>query len=295
MKKIRYLFEALFLLIILMISKILPVTTASNFGGFIGRTIGPRLAASRKAERNIRNIMTDKNDDQIKSIVTGMWENLGRVIMEYPHLDHICRDRLTFIGADKFPDDRDQPIMTFSGHLANWEVMPGALLHHANFPVHSIYRAPNNPISDYLLMKARTRKNNLKNIPKSKSGTREIVQSIKNNRNIGMLVDQKYNEGIEIDFLGKPAMTSPIFAQLAKKYNCPLYPVSVKRLNGPNFEVTLHDPLRIDDKTNEQIVAESHEYLKTWIFENPEQWLWLHNRWIGKNRRLRKNQKAKIK
>jgi len=194
MKKIRYLFEALFLLIILMISKILPVTT---------------------------------------------------------DLDHICRDRLTFIGADKFPDDRDQPIMTFSGHLANWEVMPGALLHHANFPVHSIYRAPNNP--------------------------------------------KKYNEGIEIDFLGKPAMTSPIFAQLAKKYNCPLYPVSVKRLNGPNFEVTLHDPLRIDDKTNEQIVAESHEYLKTWIFENPEQWLWLHNRWIGKNRRLRKNQKAKIK
>ena len=48
MKTVRYLFEAIGLYIIYGIFRIMPVETASAVGGWIGRTAGPRLAASRK-------------------------------------------------------------------------------------------------------------------------------------------------------------------------------------------------------------------------------------------------------
>ena len=53
MKKIRYFFEALFLYLVFAIFKCLPAKTASDIGGWIGRMIGPKLAASRKARKHI--------------------------------------------------------------------------------------------------------------------------------------------------------------------------------------------------------------------------------------------------
>jgi len=90
-KQIRYVFEALFLSFILLIAKILPLKTASNFGGWIGRTIGIRLAASRKAINNLKMIYPDKTQKEIEQITIGMWDNLGRVIFEYSHLEKIAR------------------------------------------------------------------------------------------------------------------------------------------------------------------------------------------------------------
>lgn len=277
-KKIRYIFEALFLIIIFGISKMLPVQMASNFGGFIGRTIGKRLAASRKARRNAKMVFPQKSDAEINNIIIGMWDNLGRVMMEYAHLKQIVKHYVDFKGAQNL--DMTKGGIIISAHLANWEIVPPFLYTHYNQNSFvPIYRAPNNPYSDYILKKLRSFNGKLDSIPKSKSGTRKIVDSIHNGKQIGMIIDQKYNEGIEVDFLGTLAMTSPIFAQLALKYNCPIIPAHVVRTKGANFTLNLLPPMDIENKTAKQIVKESHLILKQWIEENPEQWLWLHNRW----------------
>jgi KDO2-lipid IV(A) lauroyltransferase len=153
-----------------------------------------------------------------------------------------------------------------------------------------IYRAPNNPFSDKLLKWARSMGGKLKTIPKSKTGTRQLVKALQEGAHIGMLIDQKYNEGIEADFMGRPAMTSPVYAQLAQKFDIPLIPLRIERTEGPNFRVTVFPPLETRNKNIEEIIDESHKLLGNWIKEKPEQWLWLHRRWDSK--KLKENNDA---
>ena len=282
MKLIRYILEALLLGFMLLVSKMLPVQWASALGGWLGRKIGPRLAASRKAKNNLNAALPQLSDNDQKKIITDMWDNLGRVMMEYPHLKHIGRERTEIIGANILDEYRNKSTILFSAHLANWEVCPPAMLLQSNFVSTPIYRAPNNPFSDALLKWARSVGGKLQTIPKSKTGTRHIVKAIQDGAHIGMLVDQKYNEGIEADFFGRPAMTSPAFIQLAQKFDCPLIPLRIERLGGPNFRITVYPPMDIKEKSVEKILDDCHTILEDWIKECPAQWLWLHRRWDSK-------------
>ncbi|HPF78132.1 MAG TPA: lipid A biosynthesis acyltransferase [Alphaproteobacteria bacterium] len=283
MKKIRYFLEALLLAFLMGLSKVLPVQNASDFGGWIGRTIGPKLAASRKAYNNIKMAMPGTSDDQAKVIVRDMWDNLGRVMMEYPHLRHIAKDRTEIIGADIIEKYKDKPVIIFAAHLGNWELPPPAMLLQKNIAASPIYRPPNNPISDKMLQNARTLGGLIQTIPKSKTGTRHIVKALQNNQHIGILIDQKYNEGVAVNFFDHPAMTSPAFVQLAQKFDCPLIPMRMERLTGASFRITVFPPLDIKHKSVEDVIAESHHMLEEWIKKQPGQWLWLHRRWGNVN------------
>lgn len=278
-KKIRYSIEALTLSIFMIISKLLPLDWASAMGGFIGRTLGPRMAVSRKAKAHLQIAFPDIDESRINEIITGMWDNLGRVMMEYPHLTKIGKERTEIVGTDILERYRSQPTLIISGHFANWECCPPALYLQHNHQASPIYRAPNNPLSDKMLEYTRSLAGKIKAIPKSKSGTRHIFNALKEGRFIGMLLDQKYNEGVAVNFFGKPAMTSPIFVQLAQKFNCPVIPLRIERTNGANFKITIEEPIDIRGKTPETVISEIHTMFEQWITDRPEQWLWLHKRW----------------
>ena len=55
----------------------LPIDRASALGGWLGRTLGPRLAVTRVAERNLRRAFPDRSAAEIAAIVRAMWDNLG--------------------------------------------------------------------------------------------------------------------------------------------------------------------------------------------------------------------------
>src|SRR6266513_2509933 len=64
---------------------LLPLDWASAIGGGLGRLIGPFLGISKRARRNIRRAFPEISDAEIERVITGMWDNLGRVAAEYPH------------------------------------------------------------------------------------------------------------------------------------------------------------------------------------------------------------------
>ncbi len=279
MKNLRYFFEGVFLRVIFFIFKLMPVDMASNIGGAIGRIIGPRLAASRKALKNVSASFPDKNPTEHQAIVKSMWDNLGRVIAEYPHLEQIGRERTTIIGGEILDVQKDSATILITGHLANWEVCPIAAHIQHGYDVTSIYRPPNNKTADTVLMKCRSLGGKLKTIPKALSGTRQIIKTLNDKGHIGILIDQKYNEGVEAQFFNRPAMTSPAFAQLAHKFKCPLVPLKIVRNKGANFTMTILEPLDITGQSETEIIKTSHDLLEEWISETPAQWLWLHRRW----------------
>lgn len=286
MKWLRYFLEAVVLYSFYGLCAVLPPVSASNLGGFIGRTVGPRLAASRKALRNLDAAMPHLSADEKKKIIAETWDNLGRVMAEYPHLEKIAKTRVTIKNEHIIKDaiDTAQGGVFIAAHQGNWEVDMTTLLVRFGVTPSLTYRAPNNPMADRLLEHARTLNGRIRAIPKARSSGRDLMNVMKNKEYLGILVDQKYNEGIAINFFGRPAMTNPIAVVLCQKYKTPLIPVQNRRTDPAQFELTAYPPLSLFDEGGEPlpvetVLAEINGMIEGWIRQEPGQWLWLHRRW----------------
>ncbi len=280
MKKLRYLLEAVTLWLFFQIFRMMPVESASAFGGWIGRSIGPRLAASKKAYRNLRPSFAHKSEAELKDIVRDMWDNLGRVMAEYPHLHEIIMNRVELID-EKYIDEigENNPCVVISSHLANWELGPFYYNYRKKWPLAGVYRAPNNPYVEKLLERCRNPEKRGTYIPKSQQGVRDMMKTLKDGKRLGQLIDQKFNQGIPVEFFGRPAMTSSAFAQLARKFDVPIIALQIERLPNCHFRITFHKPFKTDDPDDAAVVRKVHAMLEEWISKNPGQWLWIHRRW----------------
>ncbi len=280
-KRIRYFWEGVCAYLLYFMFWLLPARTASDFGGYIAKKIGPKLAVSRKALRHITYAFPQINDTEKNKILTDMWENLGRVIAEYPHIKTIALHHTTIIGAEHMTNalSANKPVIVFSAHMANWELAAPTISLQLDAPALLVYRTPNNPMTTKLLARARAVHTKLSFTTKSEKGVRDMVKTLKAKGVIGLLVDQKFNKGLEIPFFDKPAMTSPAFIELAKKFDACLIPLQIVRKQGISFEVILHPTLDVQDKSVEIALTETHTMLENWIKDHPAQWLWLHRRW----------------
>ncbi len=267
--------------------KILPISWASAMGGWLGRTIGPGLGVSKRARRNLKIALPEKSADEIERLVFEMWDNLGRTVMEYPLLGRIRVNgndpHVEIVGREyiELIRDDDKPGIFFSGHIANWEI-PAICISEKGLTSHLVYRAPNNPYVEKLFQRRHLRKGTL--IPKGSKGAKMALKALSKGGHLGMLIDQKMNDGIAVPLFGHDAMTAPALAQFALKYDCPVIPIRVERLQGLKFRLTCFPPLEIKSGGDKQadiltITTKVNRILEGWIRDQPAQWMWLHNRW----------------
>lgn len=279
MKQFRYWVEHVFLLTLHGICKILPWQWASSFFGFIASALGSHMAINRKAVRHIRAALKC-DTDTAQSISKSHWNNLGRVMAEYPNLKTITTHYVRFQGIEHLERMRDDNIggVLFGAHLGNWEILPHALLHHVGLAMHPVYRAPNNPFVDKRLHDYRAPNNQLTPYPKSRQGMVAMVKALKSGEHLGLLIDQKYNEGVDAQFFDMNAKTGTAFIDMAKKYDCPLVPIRCVR-EKDGFLIDVHVPIATKNRDVVEILDDAHNLLESWIREHPKQWLWLHRRW----------------
>jgi KDO2-lipid IV(A) lauroyltransferase len=284
MKRFRQRMEAVAARIVWALFALLPLDGASALGGWLAHSIGPLLGVSRIARRNLRAAFPDKTEADITAIITGMWDNLGRVAGEFPHLKRIAAERVELVGGeyiDLLRDDGKAGIF-ISAHLGNWELC-GAVAAAHGVPLHLVYRAANNPWIEDLYRKGRADASYAL-IQKGSEGARQALLVLKNGGHLGMLVDQKMNDGVPVPFFGRDAMTAPAIAQFATRFKCPLVPARVERIKGANFRLSVYPPMEFphtgdghDD--NRLLLIRINELLESWVRERPDQWLWLHRRW----------------
>jgi KDO2-lipid IV(A) lauroyltransferase len=266
---------------------LLPLDWASALGGALARTIGPRLGVSKRARLNLRGAMPELSEQDIERIVRGMWDNLGRIAFEYPHLAKIevfdPAGRVEVDGLDQIVHavGENRSIVFVSAHVGNWELLPLSAAQYG-LDVAFIYRAANNPLVDAMMARLRGGSGDL--IPKGATASRRAMATLRRGGHVAMLVDQKLNNGIAVPFFGRPAMTAPTPALLALHYDCDLLPARVERLAGAHFRVTVYPPLplpRSGDRDTDvlTLMTRINQMIESWIRERPEQWFWLHRRW----------------
>jgi KDO2-lipid IV(A) lauroyltransferase len=279
MTKIKYLFEHIGLLFIHGICKLLPWTWSSSLFGSFAKFLGTHMAMNRKAVRHIRAAL-GVTDHDAQIIAKEHWNNLGRVMAEYPHLQKIATHHVEFKGMEHLERLRNDGKcgVLFGAHLGNWEVIPHALLHHVGLATHPVYRAPNNPYVDKRLHKYRSPDGSLIPYSKSRQGMVGMVKALKSGEHLGLLVDQKYNEGITAPFFEMPAKTGTAFIELAQKFDCPLVPVRCIREKN-KFVIEALPPIAVKGRDVLDVLADVHNLLEKWIKQYPSQWLWVHRRW----------------
>lgn len=266
--------------------KILPPDCASALGGWLGRLLGSRLARlNARAARNLRRALPHLSASEYAAIRRGMWDNLGRTLGECPHLDWIWQNRTEFVGSEHLRAMAEDglPGAIYCGHLANWELQlraPAA----AGLDNTQVYRAPNNRLIRPLLAHIR-RGTGRELVPKGSAGAKRLITVMKAHRHIGMMVDQKMNDGIAVPFFGMQAMTAPAAAQLCLRFDAPLLPLRLERLGGCRFRCTAFPPWSVADtdlpraERVRRAMTRINADLEAWIREHPEQWLWMHRRW----------------
>ena len=291
-KRLLQLAEGAALLLLWLPVRLMPIDWASALGGRFTRTLGPWLPVSDIGRRNLRRAFPDKNEAEIERILRGVWENLGRYALEYPHLKRIWDyaaepgrpGRIEVAGVDHFIRLRDdgKPALIFAAHLGNWELLPVAAARHG-LPVTVLYRAPNNPIAAHLL--ERVRRDAMGELLSTGVHTAlAAVEVIERGGHLGMLVDQHSRFGPVVPFFGSPVRAAALLAKLARRYQCPLHGARVERLGGARFRATLTPPIPVPVTEHaaadiEAIMAEVTTIIEGWVRERPEQWLWLHRRW----------------
>ena len=281
-KFFKYLLQALFVYFFFITGRLLGLSWSRKLYSFIFKKIGPLFKSKKIIENNLEKFL--RNDSVKKEkIILDMWSNYGMTFIEYIFLkkfrknnSHISidgREKLIKIAKSK------KSVIFISGHFANFELMSMELTK-AGINLATIYRPLNNylinPFMEYLRKKYICKNQ----IQKGIKGVKDAIKFIDNKHSIALMVDQRVSEGERIDFFNHKALTTTLPAQLALKYNMEIIPILIKRDDTLNFKMKIYDPVNFSDtKDKLEITKKLNLVLEKLIYENPNQWIWTHNRW----------------
>lgn len=125
-------------------------------------------------------------------------------------------------------------------------------------------------------------------IPKGSDGARVMIDLLKNDTSLGVLVDQMLGRGDPIDFFGRATKAPSASIKLARRFDIPVIPTVIRRReDGPDkihfvqhFFPAIHVPKTENMQQDIDIaMRQVYDLLEQWITERPEEWFWQHNRW----------------
>ena len=272
--------------------RLIPMDSAVRVFERFARWLGPKLSRHQVALANLELAFPEKSIEEREQIASDSWAQMARTILEYGYLDEIFdldennlgAGRIEVTNADIFVKLRDDglPAILFTGHLANFELLPMVA---AKFGliIQSLFRTPNNKYAASKVADAR--KQVAQNLIASRAGASfQLMAALERGDHVGLLVDQKFRRGIKVPFFGHDAPTNTLLAKLARRYDCPVHGARTVRLPNGRFRLEITDELvlprtqdgDIDIRGTTELVT---RIVEDWVREYPEQWLWIHRRW----------------
>lgn len=292
-REARDLAVALIAVIFSVVPLLLPRRLAVGIGGYLAPKVGMRIARlNRIGMRNLTLAFPDKTDDERREILRQSWSNMGRTAVEYFFIDQIwdfdpagaAPGRIEIAGEEHFVElaTDGKPAIILSAHLGNWELPMVAAARHG-LPAAALFNKPRNRWIARMVM-ARRSSTMGELVPAGSGVLHRLARRLDAGAHLGLLVDQFYQWGPKIKLFGHETDANPVFARLARQFDCPVHTVRVIRLPQDRFRIELGPALdlprdaegRIDIGGAVQMVG---TIIEGWVREQPGQWLWVHRRW----------------
>jgi KDO2-lipid IV(A) lauroyltransferase len=268
----------------------LPHEAARGLGRSLG-SLGHALDRRHRevALRNLEAAMPEIGPEERRRLVKACFRHFGAALCDTVSSTRfdpreIC-ERFTLEGWENV-EAAGRPgrgFFVLSAHLGFWELVPPLIgLYRGGMSI--VMRPADNRYLDRELRALRERFGN-RTIPK-KGAARRMIETLRDGGIVGILIDQRVQaqEGIEVPFFGRPALTTPVLARLSLRTGAPVLPVSNFPEPKGRYRFFARPPIfPPDGAEGEQAVIElTRQYLAVAeqdIRHHPEQWLWMHRRW----------------
>jgi KDO2-lipid IV(A) lauroyltransferase len=260
---------------------------ASDAGAALLRRIGPLTGVHHVARVNMRVAFPEASEREVDGLLDAMWDNLGRMAGEFPNMHRFDfsaqSDQVETEGTEILAelDRAGQAAVLVGGHFANFEMLAAVIVRQMR-DCRITYRHANNPTIDQAIIDQRRAYGVNIFAPKGGQGAKAVMAALKQGVSVGLMNDQKMNDGISVPFFGREAMTASGPSRMALRFDCPIVPMNVVRLDGPRFKVTVYEPLPKPDKDDPdailKMVTTINGFLEDQIRRAPAQWFWVHRR-----------------
>lgn len=282
---------------LLRVLKLLPADAAINFADRLARFIGPKTGRHKLIRYNLKRAFPEKSKAEINELALDSWGQLGRLGAEYIFLDYLFDfdpasdkvGRIEVEGVEKFKEllDNRRPFIVFTGHTANFELLPVASSAFG-LDVTVMFRPPNNPYIAKKLHSFRAGRMG-KLVPSHAGSSFALAQELEKGNGVGVLVDQKFSKGMKTEFFGNPVQTNPLLAKLVRQFQCDVYPARCIRLPNNRYRLVLEDRIDVpkDERGHVDVQKTAqllNDKVESWVREYPAQWLWYHDRWNVKKK-----------
>ncbi len=280
----RYLLHTVLILPVVGLLRLLPVETASNLGGWIGRHLIGRIENLKSFHPTIHVAFPQMNEAQMDTLLGEMSDNLGRVLGESLHLEAFAgagNRRLELSGVEHVEAARAEGrgILFVGGHFANWELFEVAL---ANLGLSGakVLQHPSNPFVLGLIARHRYAYGLDEQIATGEGVFVRVRDALRAGRVVQMLADQRTSKGAKVPFFGLETTTNLVPARAARESGAPVILMSMRRLGPARFAIGFAPPRRHGPDADEvAIMAEINRFFEEQLRAIPAHWLWGHPRW----------------
>jgi KDO2-lipid IV(A) lauroyltransferase len=242
----------------------------------------PRLR--RVGMRNLAMALPELGAEEHRRIIDGVFRSIARSLVSFARFPRLNKDNIgewiRYEGYEHFESAlrRGKGVLFATAHLGNWELSAFA---HAlmSGPMHVVVRPLDNPRVDRLVEARRAGSGN--RMIGKKEFARSILQALKDNQSVGILVDQNasLDEGVFVDFFGIPACAGAGFAKIAAHSGAVVIPgFALWSEQERKYILRFYPPVPLTGDPARDTQA-LHACLETVIREYPDQWLWIHRRW----------------
>ena len=282
MNNLKYFLQFLIISLLFLIFKLIGLKLSRILSGKIFKILGPIFRSNNISYSNLSIAFPNFDKTKKEQIISQMWINYGKILAEYMFIKYFRSSKNIIIENQEELElikKNSKPVIFVSGHFNNFELM-AMCIEKSGIDLAAIYRPLNNiflnPIMEYIRKKHICKKQ----IKKGISGTKELLKHYKNGSSIALMIDQRVSEGVNCNFFNRKALTTTIPAQFVKKFKARVVPIYIKRLKDNNFSLKIFDPLKFKEGDSiESITLYLNKILEKMILENPDQWIWTHNRW----------------
>lgn len=229
-----------------------------------------------------------KSPAEIKRIVKQLFQNYGQNLIEIfrlPFMDSRGIEQFVRVQGKEHVSEglkRGKGVILLAMHFGSWELSSfmSKILH---CPYKVIVK-PQNKYSklDELLNSYRQVAGST--VIAKGTGTRELIESLRHNEVVGMVVDQGGKDGELVKFFGRSAAMAVGAIRMGLKFDVPICFAVIVREKGSQHRLLIHPPLELEkttdaDKDLSVNLAKVVAMMENFIAQYPAEYMWFYKIW----------------